>query len=387
MGDAGPGAPIGGGDRSLTARQAQQWLLTLLPTFPVLLLVLRLWHLSRQDLSTMLLLVQYVSPLGLLTALLITLVWVLPLAVLLAGLLGRLLWSSAPDRFDPERSLLARTTVRTPGWVITSAVLLAALTWQLRFLPALLMMSLAVLGLHTRRRHPDDPARTRLACVALPLLAAWLAYAWLLPAIADAVRSGEAVTALLLAVPPGLAVFLTGPLPRRVAPPLTRWASLSVALTFPLLLGTIFLRAPILPKVAVEVDADPATPAAAGGPATGSVLLGRVITVNDRMTTLIDDRGMVQFVSNERVHSQTLCPETTQVPYSVVRVHGWPVEETALEWLIPRRPPSTLADPRCAGRLRDVGEWPADESAETPTPTRDSDMTPSKIPPTTVTPR
>jgi hypothetical protein len=47
----------------VTARQTRQWVLTLLPAFPVLL-VLRLWQLSRQDMATMLLLVQYVSPLG-----------------------------------------------------------------------------------------------------------------------------------------------------------------------------------------------------------------------------------------------------------------------------------------------------------------------------------
>jgi hypothetical protein len=172
------------------------------------------------------------------------------------------------------------------------------------------------------------------------------------------------VTALLLALPPGLAIFLTGPVPRRVAPALTRWAALAVALLAPVVIGAIFLRAPILPKVAVELDADPGEPVAAtvdgepGSDADG-VLLGRVITVNDRMTTLLDDAGLVRFVSNERVRSQTLCPETTQVPYSVVRVHGWHAEETALEWLIPRRTTPTT-DPRCAGRMR--------EPSETPTP-------------------
>lgn len=40
----------------------RQWLLPLLPTFPIVLLVLRLWYLSRQNVQTMLLFVQYVSP-------------------------------------------------------------------------------------------------------------------------------------------------------------------------------------------------------------------------------------------------------------------------------------------------------------------------------------
>lgn len=152
LGDDGDPAAERTVDRSVSARQAQHWLLTVVPAFPLLLLVLRLWHLSRQDLSTMLFLVQYVSPLGLLSSLLITLVWVLPLVVLAVAALGTLFWVSAPDRFDPERSLLARTTVRIPDWVIMLAVLLALLTWQLRFLPSLLMLALAILGLRTRRR-------------------------------------------------------------------------------------------------------------------------------------------------------------------------------------------------------------------------------------------
>ncbi|MFI6762025.1 hypothetical protein ACIBF5_23080 [Micromonospora sp. NPDC050417] len=337
----------------MSARQAQHWLLTVVPAFPLLLLVLRLWHLSRQDLATMLLLVQYVSPLGLLSALLITLVWVLPLAVLVVAALGNLLWVSAPDRFDPERSLLARTTVRIPDWVVMAAVLLALLTWQLRFLPSLLMLTLSILGLHTRRRYADDRLRVRLVCVVLPISAALLAAFWLMPAVVDAARADELVTVALLGVPLLLAVFLTGPIPRRVAPPLTRWVLIAAALTAPFVLGAIFLRAPILPTVAVEL----LPVGAAEGDRPDTVLIGRVIAVDDRNTTLLDRRGLVRFVRNDQVWSQTLCPELEQVPYSVVRVRGWHVEETALEWAIPRRTPVD-ADPRCAGRLAETTTKP-----------------------------
>lgn len=351
LGDGGDPAADGTGDRSLSARQAQHWLLTVVPGFPLLLLVLRLWHLSRQDLSTMLLLVQYVSPLGLLSALLITLVWVLPLVVLVVATLGTLLWVSAPERFDPERSLLARTTVRIPAWVLVMAALLALLTWQFRFLPSLLMLGLAVLGLRTRRRHAADRLRVRLVCVVLPLFAALLAAVWLAPAVLAAARAGEVVTLALLALPPVLAVFLTGPIPRRLAPPLTRWVLIAAALTAPFLLGAIFLRAPILPVVAVEI-LPPTAPVPSGNvgevPET-TVLIGRIITVDDRNTTLLDERGVVRFVRNDRAWSQTLCPELERAPYSVVRVRGWHVEETALEWAIPRRQP-VEADPRCSGR-------------------------------------
>ncbi|WP_329109088.1 hypothetical protein OG792_10370 [Micromonospora sp. NBC_01699] len=354
LGDGGDPAADGGGDRTVSARQAQHWLLTLVPTFPLLLLVLRLWHLSRQDLSTMLVLVQYVSPLGLLSSLLITLVWVLPLVVLVVAALGTLYWVSAADRFDPERSLLARATARLPGWVIMVAVLLALLTWQFRFLPSLLMLALAILGLRTRQRHPDDRLRRHLFCLVLPLVATLLAGAWLAPAVIAAVRADEPVTVLLLALPPVLVVFLTGPVPRPVAPVLTRWVLVAAALTAPFLLGAIFLRAPILPTVAVEIVSVPQGRepdlSTAGLPSGAvEVLIGRVISVDDRMTTLLDEQGSVRFVRNDRVWSQTLCPELERVPYSTVRVRGWQVEETALEWAIPRRTPGD-PDPRCSGR-------------------------------------
>ncbi|WDZ87110.1 hypothetical protein [Micromonospora cathayae] len=325
------------------ARQAQQWLLTLLPAFPVLLLVLRLWQLSRQDMSTMLLLVQYVSPLGLLSALLIALVWAAPLAVLVVGVLGRLLRLSAPDRFDPERSLLASGTARTPGWVLTAAVALAALTWQLRFLPTLLMLALWLLALRTRYLRPDQPTRILLVGSALPVAAAVLAYAVLAPAIWAAVRSGEWSTVALLAVPPAAATVLTGPLPRWIAPALTHTLAYAVAAVLPLVMGAVFLRVPVLPTTAVEV-----APTAGDRTPTG-VVLGQLITVTDTSTIVLDAGGVVRFLPNGLVRTQTLCPEAARVPFSRVTVHGWPVEETTLDWMMPRRP-VTAPDQPCTGR-------------------------------------
>ncbi|KXK62808.1 hypothetical protein AWW66_06375 [Micromonospora rosaria] len=339
------------------ARQAQQWLLTLLPAFPVLLLVLRLWQLSRQDMSTMLLLVQYVSPLGLLSALLIALLWALPLAVLTFGVLGRLLRLSAPDRFEPERSLLASWTARTPGWVLTAGVALGALTWQLRFLPTLLMLGLWLLALRTRYLFPDQPTRILLVSVGLPVAAAVLAYAVLGPAIWAAASRGEVTTAALLAVPPAASVLLTGPVPARVAPTLTHGLAYVVAAVLPLVMGAVFLRVPVLPTAAVEMGAaEPADGApddgaerASADPAAPEVLVGALITVTDTSTIVLDETGVVRFLPNGRVRSQALCPQDAGAPYSVVAVHGWPVEATALDWMMPQRP---LADPdvRCDGR-------------------------------------
>ncbi|MEU8332478.1 hypothetical protein [Micromonospora sp. NPDC048839] len=352
------------------ARQAQQWLLTLLPAFPVLLLVLRLWQLSHQDMSTMLLLVQYVSPLGLLSALLIALVWAFPVVVLAFGVLGRLLRLSAPDRFDPERSLLASGTARTPGWVISAAVALGALTWQLRFLPSLLMLALWLLALRTRYLHPDQPTRVLLVSLALPVAAAVLAYSVLGPAIWTAYQDREWATAALLAVPPAATVLLTGPIPGWIAPALTHGLAFTVATVLPVVMGAVFLRVPLLPTAAIEVvpresarTSPAATPATDdGAPAEGSgagpspaaadpeVVLGALIAVTDTSTIVLDRAATVRFVPNGWVESQVLCPQVTSVPYSLVSVRGWPVEETALDWMMPRKP---VADPdvRCEGRL------------------------------------
>jgi hypothetical protein len=223
------------------------------------------------------------------------------------------------------------------------AVLLAALTWQMRFLPALLMVSLAILGLVVRDRDTASARRVQVVCVALPIVAAAAAYAWLGPAIADAFGEHETVTAALLLLPPGLTVLLTGPVPGRTARLATHWVAVGVALLAPFLIGAVFLRAPILPTVAIEVDPDhrDATPP--------EVLSGHIITVDDRMTTLLDRQGVVRFVPNDQLVSKTLCPENNQVPFSVVSVHGWAVEQTALEWLAPA-PARTPEDPRCQGR-------------------------------------
>jgi hypothetical protein len=80
------------------------WLLTLLPAFPLLLLVLRVWYLSRQDLQTMLLVLQSANPLGLIASLLISLLWALPAIFLLLRVLFLMLLVSE----TPSRSWLAR---------------------------------------------------------------------------------------------------------------------------------------------------------------------------------------------------------------------------------------------------------------------------------------
>jgi hypothetical protein len=139
-----------GGTAPRRRRAQLNWLLTVLPAFPLVLLVLRLWYLSRQDLPTMLLLVQYISPLGMISALFITLIGTVPAVILVLRVLGGILLVSAPGQAG--RSLLAVTALRMPDWVVLLAVVLAGFTWQLRMLPLLLMLVVSILGLTGAQR-------------------------------------------------------------------------------------------------------------------------------------------------------------------------------------------------------------------------------------------
>jgi hypothetical protein len=329
-------------------------MLTALPAFPLLLLVLRLWYLSRQDLQTMLLLVQNVSPLGLIGSLLITLVWVPPVFILVGRALGALLLVSS---IDAGRSWLARTAGRTPGWVVLSAFAIAVVTWQLRFLPTLGMLLLLILALDVRLRYDDYPRLIRLACVAVPLACSVLGLLLFGPGALQAVHSGEPETAFLLVAPVLALPFLTGPVPAIASRAVTHWVAMAGLAAGPILVAAIFVQAPVLPSVALEIkpslaglQATTSDTDAVGKPPTIEVVRGQVITVDDRSTTLLESNGDVLFVPNNAVVSQVLCPDPIQPPYSVVKVHGWRVERAMLSWLAPTHSQTDTTDLRCQGR-------------------------------------
>ena len=322
-------------------RRAQlNWLLTVLPAFPLLLLVLRLWYLSRQDLPTMLLLVQYISPLGMISALFITLVWAVPAIILVLRVLGGILLVSA-EPADAGRSLLAVTALRMPDWVVFLAAMLAAVTWQLRLLPTLLMLVVAIMGLTAVQRFRAQRWLMLWITVGVPVLVGVLVLIFMAPGIAEAMRAGEVSTALLLAVPPLFGPFLTGPVPRWAARAATHWPAVGAAMVAPLVIGVVFLQAPVLPSSAIEI-----------GPEDGQVeevVRGQLIAVDDTSTTVLGRDGEVTFLANDQVRSKTLCPEPVRGPDSVVVVRGWPAESSALAWVAPP-PPAAEVDARCLGR-------------------------------------
>jgi hypothetical protein len=322
------------------------WLLTALPAFPLALLVLRLWYLSRQDLPTMLLLVQYISPLGMVSALFITLIWTVPAVILVLRMLGGMLLVSSRSPAEATRSLLAVTALRMPDWVVGLAAVLAGFTWQLRLLPTLMMLIVAILGLTAvQRRRPGQEIVLAVATLGVPLALALLVLLWMWPGITEAIANGEVTTALLLAAPPILGPLLAGPVPSRAARLATHWPAVIAALVAPFVVGIVFLRAPVLPNSAVEV---------AGGQGRVSVVRGQLIAVDDTSTTMLQRDGEVTFLPNNQVRSKTLCPEPVRPPESVVVVRGWAVGQSALQWVAPTRRVADV-DPRCLGRPLDPG--------------------------------
>ena len=324
-------------------RSQLNWVLTALPAFPLVLLVLRLWYLSRQDLPTMLLLVQYISPLGMISSLIITLIWTVPAVVLVLRALGGLLLVSSPDQEEAaRRSLLALTALRMPDWVVAIAVALAGFTWQLRLLPTLIMLVAAILGLTAVQRYPSERRMVFVATVVVPVGLGLMVLLWVYPGIRMSLAAGEYGTAALLIAPSLLGWLLTGPVPPRAARLATHWPAVAALIVAPFVVGVVFLRAPVLPNSAVEVGP---------GPAVTEVVRGQLITVDDTATTVLQRGGEVVFIPNDQVRSKTLCPEPIRRSKSRITVRGWAVDSSALAWVAPTRP-VTEVDPRCLGRPR-----------------------------------
>gem|GEM_PF-6224128 len=345
------------------APRNQEWFLTLLPVFPIVLLVTRLWYASRQDTQTLLLLVQTISPLGLLSAVLLTTVWVLPVVVVGGRLLGTLYWIST-GRF----SWLVHSAQRLPGWVVVLAVAVGVCTWQLRFLPTLAMMSLALLGLTVRERFPGHEELRTTFCYALPVIAAVLSYVMLWPAIVSAFTARDVATAILLTLPPVFAALLTGPVPEAPARVLTHGIAIGMAVFTPLLVGVVVMRAPILPLIAMQISVE--SPTEKESPAErrpAEVVVGYMVASDDQMTTVLKRDGVVEFIQNDRLLSKVLCPDPGEVPRTWVNLHGWYVEQSVISWLAPASH-RTSADSRCEGRPAMAADPPPSDQPSDPSP-------------------
>jgi hypothetical protein len=315
--------------RVKNAPRNQEWFLALLPVFPLALLVMRLWYASKQDTQTLLLLVQTISPLGLLSAVLLATVWVLPVIILGGRLLGTLYWISTG-----RSSWLVRAAERLPDWVVVLAVVVGVFAWQLRFLPTLAMLALAVAGLTVRDRFPGHEELRTTFCYALPLIAAVLSYMLLWPAIATAFAMRDVASAILLVLPPGLAVLLTGPVPPAPARALTHGIATAMAALMPFLAGVVVMRAPILPLIALQVTENDLQ-VTADEKKPSRVVVGYLVASDDQMSTVLDREGNVSFFQNNQLQSKVLCPDPGEVFRTSVNLHGWYVEQSVISWLAP----------------------------------------------------
>lgn len=317
----------------------REWALTLVPAFPLLLLVLRVWFLARQDLQTVLLVLQSANTLGLVASLLISMVWAVPALLLVLRALYLLQLVSEVQ----SRSWLARVEVRTPVWVSVPAAGLAALSWQLRFLPALLLLVLLIAGLEVRHRvRASLPVGPVWAAVSV--LVVLPAALWLIPAAyRAATEHDDLVTAALIVVPLLLAPLLPGPIPPRVARWLLPGLATVVVIAVPIVLGQRYLDAPVLPRVAVRYVDGAAT---TGG--AERVQRGSLVSVDDRFVTVLDSGGRVHFIDNTRVRSQVLCSTGPEPPTTDAEANGWQVEQSVLSWAAPH-PAERVSNIDCRG--------------------------------------
>ncbi|GAB2846094.1 hypothetical protein GCM10022221_51720 [Actinocorallia aurea] len=323
------GEPPAGGHR-------REWALALLPAVPLLLLTVRVWRISGENIDTTQLLIQNISPVAWGTALLLTLAWTLPAAVLVLRLVASLLRLSVPDA---EGSALVRAGGSIPLPVAAFAALVAVLTWKLQFLPILLLVALMLVCVELRLRFPAHPRTVTAASLVLVAAVCAVFAAATREVARDALEQGDHLVLLLLALPL-FALILNGPLPARAAKPVLRLVTSVFALVMSAVIVSEFLRVPLLPLTAVEIGE---------GDHTERVLSGYIVAIDEQVMTFLDLKGTLHFVPNDDVLSRTLCRDYARAPYTRLTFHGRNLE-SSLFGPPATSPRGTALDQRCYGR-------------------------------------
>jgi hypothetical protein len=308
--------------RDETATGDRQWLYFLLPTVPLLLLMLRIWHFSNQNIDTTQLVIQDINPIGLIAALLMTLAWVLPAAGLVVRLAGSLLRISVDD---PLRFRVARISIRIPLFVLLGSVILAAFTWEIQFLPILLMLLLMLGTVELKLRFPARAGLVSFCMLAVGVGAIVLFYVLCWPMVQEATVGTDILLIRLLGLLPPLGLLVQGPLPTVIARGMTNVLVVAFAVGLSAIVVLEFVRIPILPVMAVEVLDS------AQGSVSDQVLSGYIISMDERMMTFLDLKGALHFVSNDSIVSKTLCRDYSRAPYTDLTLRGRNIEESVLE--------------------------------------------------------
>ncbi|MER7460317.1 hypothetical protein [Micromonospora sp. NPDC126480] len=329
--DAPPtGTATGGWDQVERRARASQSFWTAVVGVPAIFSVLRLGVEAGGELQTTLLLVANVGPVNLLAGFLTTAARLLSTALVAIFALGGVLTASVAGL--TRRPLFARWMDITPSWFMAASFLMALVTWPLLYLPLLLPAFVAAFQLRPERLHERPLIR------ALLVAAAYAGYLWLLvPTLRDAWRQSEALPIVLLVVPPLLALFVAGPLPRVVIRPL---ASVTEAAVLVVLVWAALpvISTPVLPLTVTTVG---------GSSGSSEEIRGHVVTTDDVNMVILQERGGVRYVPVDEVRAQVLCPSEAELPRHQLRIHDFHVEDSLLEGLGRRVRPVHRVDAAC----------------------------------------
>ncbi|GAB7046812.1 hypothetical protein [Catenuloplanes indicus] len=308
---------------------------------PAIFSVLRLGVEAGGELQTTLLLVANVDPINLIAALFTTaarFVSATLVGVLAIG--GVALAGHTPDQ--GRLPLFARWLRAAPLWFAVAAFGLAAITWQIMYLP--LLLPCAVAAFQSIVTVPRESRRT----VAAVAVAGVVAYGWLVgPTVAAAAGQGAWLVCTLFVAPPLLAPGVRGPLPRRFVGVLTVLAQ-SVALIMVVTAAVPMITTPVLPlTVTTVLRADPADAASPAGARETEDILGHVITVDDVHMVILQESGGVRYVPTGLVRAQVLCPTEGELPRYRLWVRGFHVEDSLLEGLGRQVRPASRLDAAC----------------------------------------
>jgi hypothetical protein len=315
---APPVVPVPFREPSARRARSSQSFWTMVVGVPAVFSVLRLGVEAGGELQTTLLLVANVGPVNLVAALVTTAARLVSSGLVAIFAIGAVLSVSAVRQPMRRLPLFARWSHLTPVWFVVATFAVAAATWQILYLPLLLPAAAAAFQLSPRRLH--ERRAVRLAVVAALLVA----YAWLVgPTLLDAVVGGEPVALVLLAVPPLLAPFVTGPLPAGLVRPLAVLAQ-TVVLAVLAAAAVPMIKVPVLPLTVTTVEA---------GPGRTEDVRGHVITVDEVSMVILQERGGVRYVPVGKVRAQVLCPTEGELPRHRLWVRTLHVEDSLLEGL------------------------------------------------------
>jgi hypothetical protein len=336
---APPGVSADGTSRSASASGdagERQAFWTLVVGAPAAALILRLWVEAGGDLQTTLLLVANVGSINMVTAFLVTAMWLISTVLVGIMAIGTL---TAHGLRDPAwtrswRLWSARVTIAMPYPLRVAVFALAAVTWQILYLP-LLALALCIVF---RPASPGWAGR---------ILAA-LAYAALfVPTLLSAVGDRAALPALLIVATPVLVLLgAARPLPRVAAVPFATVAqAVGIALLPVAVLPTI--TAPVLPLTVVMVGDEGGSPPLP--------VRGYVVEVNDASTAVLRERGGVRFIANTAVTDRVLCPDPGQTPHYRLWLYRLHIEDSLLQGIGRLHRPAPEVDPRCRPSVPELG--------------------------------